>query len=119
MKKLGVMAGEWRGTAIINGRDGRMNAISYEKVESKLGGLALWVYGRHVDAADTTKIVHEAVGMLYYDGPAQKLKFVGSRYPTTRGRSATTWISVNRARGSKPENTRAMARSGSRRSAWS
>jgi hypothetical protein len=91
MKKLGVMAGEWRGTAVINGREGRMNAVSYEKVESKLGGLALWVYGRHVDAADTTKIVHEAVGMLYYDGPAQKLKFVPM---VMNGLTAETWANA-------------------------
>ena len=91
MKKLGVMAGEWRGTAVINGREGRMSAISYEKVESKLGGLALWVYGRHVDAADTTKIVHEAVGMLYYDGPAQKLKFVPM---VMNGLTADAWANA-------------------------
>ena len=77
MKKLSAMAGEWHGTAVITvGPQGSANAISWEKVESKLGGLALFVHGRHVDAADTTKVVHEAVGMLFYDGTTQKLKFI-------------------------------------------
>ena len=88
MKKLGVMAGEWRGTAEINTPSGRTNAVSYEQIESKLGGLALWVYGRHVDATDTTKVVHEAVGMLYYDGLGKQLKFVP--VPMS-GLTAETW----------------------------
>lgn len=88
MKKLAVMAGEWRGTAQINSREGRMNAISYEQVESKLGGLALWVYGRHVDAADTTKVVHEAVAMLYYDAQTKQLKFVPV---VANGMTSETW----------------------------
>ena len=91
MKKLGVLAGEWRGTGVFNSREGRQNTVSYEKVESKLGGLALWVHGRHVDAADTTRVVHEAVGMLYYDGASQKLKFVPV---VMNGMSTDTWANV-------------------------
>lgn len=88
MKKLGVMAGEWRGTAQFNSQSGPVQAISYEKIESKLGGLVLWVYGRHVDATDTTRVVHEAVGMLYYDRLGQQLKFVP--VPMS-GLTAETW----------------------------
>ena len=89
MKKLvTAMAGEWTGTATIMNQQGRHQAKSYEKVESTLQNLVLQVHGRHVDATDTTRVVHEAIGMLFYDATTQKLRFVPV---TMQSQSVTTW----------------------------
>ena len=82
MKKLGTMAGEWRGTSWAMTPQGRVSIDSWEKVESKLNGLVLFVHGRHTSLAktDSGRVVHEAAGMLYYDGGKQQLKFVPVRF---------------------------------------
>jgi hypothetical protein len=91
MKKLGAMAGEWRGTSWFNLPGGRRNVDSWEKVESKLGGLVLFVHGRHtsLEKSDSGRVVHEAVGILFYDAAAQQLKFVPVIFD---GRTVETYV---------------------------
>lgn len=79
MKKLAAMVGEWRGTSSIMAPQGRTEAHSWEYVESKLGGLVLIVHGRHTDAKDTARVMHEAVAMVFHDAATQQLRVVPVR----------------------------------------
>jgi hypothetical protein len=73
------MAGAWTGTATMMNQQGRHQAKSWEKVESRLQNLVLTVHGGHVDATDTTQVVHEAVGMFFFDATTQNCASCRSR----------------------------------------
>ena len=79
MEKLAKgLAGEWRGTSWAITATGRRRIDSWEKVDSKLDGLALFVHGRHtsLEKEDSGRVVHEAVAMLYYDLAAKRLRLI-------------------------------------------
>ena len=91
MKKLAVLAGEWRGTSwqMVPGK-GRVKSDSWEGVESKLGGLVLQVHGKHssLEAADSGTVTHEAVAMIFYDGTKKQLRVIPVRMD---GGTVDTW----------------------------
>lgn len=92
MKKLvTAMAGEWRGTSWAMTPRGRVNISSWEKVEPKLGGLTLFVEGRHtsIEKADSGKVVHHAAAMVFFDKNIKKLRII----PVTMdGNTVDTWM---------------------------
>jgi hypothetical protein len=91
MKKLAVLEGEWRGSSwsMVPGR-GRVTNESWEKVERKLDGLLFVVHGKHssIEKADSGKVTHEAVAMVFFDNGKQQLRVVPVRMD---GTTVETW----------------------------
>ena len=65
MKKLDKLVGTWKGSGWIQRGKERENFTGAETVQSKLGGLAVLVEGKHFDAAG--KVIHETLAVLSYN----------------------------------------------------
>jgi len=91
MKKLAVMEGEWRGSSWSMTRDrGRVMNDSWERVEKKLDGLLFIAHGKHssTEKADSGRVTHEAVAMIFFDTGKQALRVVPVRMD---GTTVETW----------------------------
>ncbi len=75
VKKLDFIVGEWNGEGWMDMPGGAREIFtSWEKVQSKLDGLALLVEGLHKSKA-TGKVVHQTLAVLSYDEPAKNFRF--------------------------------------------
>ena len=75
MKKLDVMIGEWEGKGWMQqGQTARTSFTVHEKVESKNAGSTLLIQGLGKDA-ESQKIVHDAMAVMYYDTFTNTYKF--------------------------------------------
>lgn len=66
MAKISRMAGQWKGSGWIAGREGRTTFNSEETVEPRLDGAALLIEGFHRDTK-TNAVVHHALAILAWD----------------------------------------------------
>ena len=84
IKKLDFMVGEWQGEGWMDMPGGaRETFTSWEKVQSKLEGVALLVEGLHKSKA-TGKVVHQTLAILSFDEAAKNYRF---RTSLANGRS--------------------------------
>ncbi|HEU4391867.1 MAG TPA: hypothetical protein VFV34_29040, partial [Blastocatellia bacterium] len=70
MKKLEMMAGNWKGEGWAFARSGRVEFISSEKVERQLDGLLLVIEGLHhrkLEGGKPGEVVHHAYAVISYD----------------------------------------------------
>ena len=68
--KLSFIVGEWEGKGWFAGGPQKTVVDSYEKVELKAGGTALFITGLHrmtPPGSERPVTVHDAAAMLYYD----------------------------------------------------
>ena len=79
LRKLEFLVGDWKGEAqVLSGPDKGEHAVQVETVRWKLGGKALLVEGigkRKLDGGATGEIVHDALGVVWYDEAQKKLRF--------------------------------------------
>jgi hypothetical protein len=79
MKKLGFLAGQWKGeswTELAPG--GRSASVGTETVEPKLDGLLLTIEGVHrrkVNDKETGNVVHHAFAVVSFDEKAKRYRF--------------------------------------------
>ena len=84
MSEIAWLEGQWEGEGwILTGPNQREEFRGTETVESRLGGQALVIEGRHAAKEDPTQIVHAAVAVVSYDD-ARGYRF----YAKTGGRPA-------------------------------
>lgn len=70
MAPFANLVGEWRGTGwFITPQGRRAEVISHESVTVRLSGNALLVEGRHFEASQPDRLVHDALAMLVWDQP--------------------------------------------------
>ena len=75
MQPLAPMVGEWKGEGWIRTGPGEpVQFDSQERVESRLGGEALFIEGTH-RAKDGGQLVHQAVALLSHDASAGLYRF--------------------------------------------
>ena len=75
IKKLDFIVGEWAGEGWMILPGGvRETFTSWEKVQSKLEGVALLVEGLHKSRADG-KVVHQTLAVISYDEAAKNFRF--------------------------------------------
>jgi hypothetical protein len=79
MKKLGFLAGQWKGESWTEFTPGqRFPAIGTETVESKLDGLLLVIEGVHRRKLPDNKagnVVHQAFAVVSYDDKGKRYRF--------------------------------------------
>jgi hypothetical protein len=79
MKKLDFMIGKWKGGGWMEYTPGQRRAFTgMETVESKLGGAVIQVEGLHyakLPGSDKETVIHNALGVLSYDGQAKLYHF--------------------------------------------
>lgn len=78
MAKLDYMTGEWVGEGWMDLGTGRSTFRGSERVQSKLGGIALLVEGDFVGkrpGSEEEVPVHTTLGVIYYDPQAQRYRF--------------------------------------------
>ena len=79
MRKLDFLVGDWKGEAQVLSGPGRgEQAIQTETVRWKLGGKTLLVEGlgrKKLDGGTTGEIVHDALGVVWYDETARQFRF--------------------------------------------
>lgn len=73
MKKLGKMAGQWKGSGWLQQGKTRENFTGTEMVQKKLDGLALLVEGKFMDSEG--KVSHETLAVLSYDDALKNYRF--------------------------------------------
>lgn len=73
VSRLDRLDGEWRGTAVITGPQGRQELTQTERVGSHLGGSIKVVEGRGYDAEGTTRF--NAMAVISYDDRAGRYGF--------------------------------------------
>ena len=69
MAALRFLLGEWEGKATYDTPQGKFETDSYEKVEEKAGGTAMFVTGRHTMKLPNgeSRMVHDAAALIRYD----------------------------------------------------
>jgi hypothetical protein len=79
MKKLGFLAGRWKGESWMESAPGQRSAsVGTETVESKLDGLLLVIEGVHrrkVGDKEAGDIVHQAFAVVSFDEKAKRYRF--------------------------------------------
>jgi hypothetical protein len=79
MRKLEFLVGDWKGEAqVLSGPGKGEHAVQAETVRWKLGGKALLVEGigrKKLEGGATGEIVHDAMGVVWYDEAAKQLRF--------------------------------------------
>lgn len=79
MAKLGYMVGEWKGSGWIEVEGGRrLEFHGSERVQEKLGGLALLVEGRFLGTPPGSTVevpVHTTLGVISFDPRAKRYDF--------------------------------------------
>jgi len=79
LKKLDFLAGDWKGEAqVLSGPGKGEHAVQVETVRWKLGGKALLVEGvgrKKLDGGEAGEIVHDALGVVWYDEAEKRLRF--------------------------------------------
>jgi hypothetical protein len=80
MKKLDFLVGEWRGEGWHQrGPAPRDFVVQHEKITPRAGGNVLLVEGtgrRKLDNGSAGEIVHEALGMMWWDAEKKQYRFV-------------------------------------------
>lgn len=70
MTPFARLVGEWRGTGWFMTPQGRRaDVVSHESVTARLSGNALLVEGRHFEAGQPDRLVHDAMAMIVWDQP--------------------------------------------------
>lgn len=79
LRKLDFLAGDWKGEAqVLSGPGKGEQAVQVETVRWKLGGKALLVEGvgrKKLEGGATGDIVHDALGVVWYDDAAKQYRF--------------------------------------------
>ena len=95
LRKLDFLVGDWKGEAqVISGPGKGEHAVQTETVRWKLGGKALLVEGighKRVDGVATSEVVHDALGVVWYDEEAKQYRF--DAWTAARGH-VDAWFTV-------------------------
>ena len=80
VRQVAFLEGSWKGEATFDmGPRGTQTVVQTEKVESRLGGVALVIHGLGKSRAaegQPERVVHEALGGVYYDEATKGLKIL-------------------------------------------
>jgi hypothetical protein len=99
MAPFAWLIGNWRGAGWIILPDGtRHNVDSQETVTPRLSGNALLIEGRHNEAGQPDRIVHDAIALITWDSRANAYRFrsalatgMGGDFPITPTANGFTW----------------------------